>query len=166
MSQYGQAKKSCIFQGFAKIVLYCCSSILQGLRTQILHKHIQVPPMSMKTILIPPYTPQTPPRHLQGTRKANRQQQRPTDIARHTQMAPVSVLGCLRLSVYVCWHLLSSFGILCLLEMSGGCLGDVWGCLGAEEWYSWTLESLGCVCGVYGFSVPAVSSYNTILAKP
>ena len=86
--------------------------------------------MSMKTILIPPYTPQTPPRHLQGTRKANRQQQRPTDIARHTQMAPVSVLGCLRLSVYVCWHLLSSFGILCLLEMSGGCLGDVWGVSG------------------------------------
>ena len=26
----------------------------------------------------------------------------------------------------VCWRLLSSVGMLCSLELSGGCLGDVW----------------------------------------
>ena len=79
------------------------------------------------TLQTPPDIPQTPPGHLRGTQKANRQQPTPTDIARHTQTAPVSVLGCLGLSVYVCWRLLWSFGILCLLDMSGGCLVDVWG---------------------------------------
>ena len=39
-------------------------------------------------------------------------------------------------------------------------------CLDVLEWYSWTSEALGCVCGASGFSVPAVWGYNTILAKP
>ena len=51
----------------------------------------------------------------------------PTDTARHTQTAPVSVLGCLGLALCLCWRLLSSVGISCSLEMSGGCLEDVWG---------------------------------------
>ena len=52
----------------------------------------------------PPDIPQTPPRHIQGTQHANRQQETPIETARHTQTAPVSVLGCLAVSVGVCWH--------------------------------------------------------------
>ena len=52
--------------------------------------------------------------------------QTPTDPTSHTQTAPVSVLGYLRLSVCVCCCLLSSVGISCSLERSRGCLGDVW----------------------------------------
>ena len=71
----------------------------------------------------PPDIPQTPPRHLQGTRHANRPQQMPTDTARHTQAAPVNVLGCLAVSVDVCWHVLFPGETL---GVSGGCVGGVW----------------------------------------
>ena len=46
----------------------------------------------------PPDITQTPPRHIQGTGHANRHKQTPNDTARHTQTAPVSVLG--RLDVF------------------------------------------------------------------
>ena len=49
----------------------------------------------------------------------------PIDSARHTQTAPASVLGCLPVSVGVCWPLLASVGMLCSLEMPWACLGDV-----------------------------------------
>ena len=74
----------------------------------------------------PPYLPQTPPRRLQWARDANRQQQTPTDTGRCTQTALVSVFGCLGLSVCVWWRLLLSVGISLSLDMSIGCLGDVW----------------------------------------
>ena len=44
----------------------------------------------------------------------------PRDSARHTQTTPVSVLGCLAVSVFVCWHVV-------LPGDAMGCLGDVWG---------------------------------------
>ena len=47
-------------------------------------------------------------------------QQMPRDSARHTQTTPVSVLGCLAVSVFVCWHVV-------LPGDAMGCLGDVWG---------------------------------------
>ena len=71
----------------------------------------------------PPYIPQTHPRHIQGTQHANRQQQTPIETARHTQTAPVSVLGCLAVSVGVCWHVVFPADVL---EVSVGCLGGVW----------------------------------------
>ena len=74
----------------------------------------------------PPNIPQTPPRQLQGTQHANRQQQTPTDTTRHSQTAPVTDFGCLAVSVGVCWRLLASVGMLCSLGMLWGCLGDVW----------------------------------------
>ena len=81
----------------------------------------------------PPDIPQTPPRYLQLAQDANRRQQAPTDIARHTQTAPVNVLGCLKLSLCVCWRLLLSIGVLCSQEIFWGCLGGdvrgVWGYL-------------------------------------
>ena len=73
----------------------------------------------------PPDIPKTPPSYLQGTQHANRHQQTPMDTARHTQTAPVSVLGCLAVSVGVCWHVVF--------------LGDIWG------------VSLGCLEGVWGY---------------
>ena len=47
-------------------------------------------------------------------------QQMPRDSARHTQTTPVSVLGCLAVSVFVCWRLLA-----CCVTWR--CHGDVWG---------------------------------------
>ena len=79
--------------------------------------------------------PQTPPRHHQGARDANRQQQTPTDTAVCTQTAHVSVLGCLKLSLCVCWRLLLSVGALCSQEISWGCMGGVvGGYLGVSKW--------------------------------
>ena len=113
----------------------------------------------------PPDIPQTPSRYLQGPRDANRRQQTPTDTARNTQTAHVSVLGCLKLSLCVCWSLLLSVGALCSLEISWGCMGgvvgDIWEYLSGNslEW-----EALRCVWGVSVFSVLAVWSRNAILA--
>ena len=50
----------------------------------------------------------------------NRQSQTPQDTDRR----------CLSVSGNVCWRRLLSVGFLCSLEMSGGCLGDVWGVSG------------------------------------
>ena len=87
----------------------------------------------------------------------------PTDPARNTQTAPLSVLGCLGLSVCVCWRLLASHA-----PCRG--LGGVWwmsgGCLEVSEWNSWTSEALRCVWGVSGFSVLALWSHNTIWHSP
>ena len=91
----------------------------------------------MNTTQIPPDTHQTsprhPPRYLQLAQDANKRQQTPTDIARHTQTAPVNVLGRLKLSLCVCWRLLLSIGVLCSQEISLGCLGGdprcIWGYL-------------------------------------
>ena len=73
----------------------------------------------------PPDIPQTPPRHLLGAQHAKRRQQTTIDTARHTQTAPVSVLGCLAVSIRVCWHVVFP--------------GDVWG------------VSVGCLGGVRGY---------------
>ena len=107
-------------------------------------------------------TPHAPPRHLQRTQGASRHQQTQTDANRHIQKAAGSVLGCPRLSVCVCWFLLAA----CVLW---SCLGGIWGvyggCLMVSEWYVWKSEALTCVWRVYGLSVLAVQSHNTILAK-
>ena len=84
----------------------------------------------------------------------------PRNTARLSQTAPVSFLG-----VFdgVFWRLLAC-------HVPWGYLGGVWeeseGCLGVSEWYSWKLEALEYVWGVYGFSILAVWSENTILAQP
>ena len=114
----------------------------------------------------PPDIPQTPLRHLQGTQDVNRRQNAPTDTSRHTQTAPVSVRGCLGVSVGVCWRLWSSVDILIFLEMSWGVWGMSRGCLWVFEWHSWKSEVLRCVWGVSGFSVLAVCSCSTTLAQP
>ena len=87
----------------------------------------------------PPDIPQTPTRHLQAAGDANRQQQTPPDTNRQPQTPKDTDMCCLSTSDGVCWRLLLSVGISCSLEMSGGCLGDVWWVSGVSEWYSWKL---------------------------
>ena len=92
-------------------------------KSKIPPKHIQAPTDSMNATQIPPDIPRYPtdtpqishrnPRHLQGTRHANRRQETPTDTAGHT----FSVWRCLVVSV----------GMSCSLERHWECLGDVWG---------------------------------------
>ena len=130
MSNMSQVQTILSFQGCDKIVLRLHTA---GTENPDTPKHIRAPLISMNTIQIPPDThqtppihPQTPSRHLQGAGNVNRRQQTPTDTARCTQTALVSVFGCLGLSVCVWWRLLLSVGISCSLEMSVGCLGDVW----------------------------------------
>ena len=121
MSQYGQVEKSCAYMAVPKWVF---GSILQGLRTQMPHKHIQAPRISMNTTQIPPDTPQTYHRHPQDI---SREHNMPTDANRHRETPQDTDRCCLSMSGGVNWRLLLSVGILCSLEMSGGCLGDVWG---------------------------------------
>ena len=74
----------------------------------------------------PPDIPQTPTRHLQGAGEANRRQQKTSDTNRQPQTPEDTDKCCLSTSGGVCSRLLSFVGISCSLEMSGGCLGDVW----------------------------------------
>ena len=124
-------------------------SILQGMRTQNTPKHIRAPLFAMNTtqtpLRHPSDTPQTPPSHLQWIKNISRRQYAQTHIARHTQTAPVSVQGCLAVSVGICCRLMASW-------VPWRCLGGVWrmsgGCLGVSGWKSWKSEVLGFV-GVY-----------------
>ena len=76
-------------------------------------------------------TPHAPPRHLQRTQCANRQQQTPTDTKRRLQTPQDTDRCCLSVYGGVCWHLLSSVSILCSLDIFDGCLRAVsWVCVG------------------------------------
>ena len=77
----------------------------------------------------------------------SRNHEMPTDAnrpARHTETAPVSVLGCLGLSVCICCFLLVSHDPQRGL---GGVLGMSGGYLGVSKWSSWKSEAIGCVWG-------------------
>ena len=126
--------------------------------------------MSMNTSLIPPDTPQKMPRHPPDISREdkkptdnNRRQQTLPDILKQHRSVSWGVCDCLFMSAGACCRLLAS----CVYWI---CLGGVWSLFGevsgVSEWYSWKLEALGCVWVVSGLSVPAVWSYNTILAKP
>ena len=134
MSQCGQMRKKWAFLGCAKIVLRLHTARTEMPDTPQTHPSASdVQEYPSDTPRHPPNIPQTPTRYLQGAREANRRQQTPTDTARHTQTTPVSVLGCLRLSLCVCWRLLLSVGALCSLKISWGCMRGVvegiWGYL-------------------------------------
>ena len=69
--------------------------------------------------------------------------------ARHTQTAPVSVLGCLAVSFGVCWHVMFPGDVW---GMSGECLGprlwgDIWVVFveigGARMWWIWNNSESG-----------------------
>ena len=124
MSQYGQVTKSLTFQDFVRLVFW-----LHTARTE----NPDNPQTHPNTSDINEYhsrCPQTPPRHPPDTPKASPRnitcQQTPTDANRHCQTPKITDRCCLSMSGGVCWHLLLSVGMLCSLELSGGCLGDVW----------------------------------------
>ena len=100
------------------------------IRTQIPPKHIQAPTKCMNDTQIPPYTPQTSPRHSQGLSRehdmltnANRHRQTLPDTTRHWQVLLEYVWVCRLASLVVCLHVM-------FLGNVWGCLWDVWGCLG------------------------------------
>ena len=77
-----------------------------------------------------------------------------------------STCQCLWVSGAVRWRLLLSVGISCSLEMSGGCLGDVWWVFGGVRVIFMEIGGTRMCLGLSGFSVPAVWSRNTILSQP
>ena len=148
-------RKKWAFSGCARIVLRLHTARTEKPDTPQIHLSASdVHEYHSDTPRHPPDIPRSPPSYLRGVRDANRRQQTQTDTARHTQTAPVNVLGRLKLSLCVCWRLLLSIGVLCSHEISMGCLGGVvrgiwgylsgnfgngkrsdvlWGCLGSQS---------------------------------
>ena len=100
----------------------CQNGVLAPYRNPDTPKHIQVPLFSMNISQIPPNTPQTSRRHPTDTSREhdmqtdnNRRQSTPPDILQQHLSVSWGVWRCL----------LASVGMLCSLEMSGGCLWDV-----------------------------------------
>ena len=166
MSNMSQVQTILLFQGCDKIVLRLHTAVPENPDTP---KHIQVPLISMNITRTPPDTHQTFPRHPPDISRDqemptdnNRRHQTQTDSPRHPKTLTSAVWVHLVVSVGVCSRLLTS-------PATWRCLGGVWGMsggyLGVSKWYSWKSEAFGWVWGVYGFSVPAVWSRNTILAQ-
>ena len=116
MSNMSQVQNIPLFQGCDKIVLRLHTA---GTESPDTPKHIRVPPISMNVTQTPPDTHQPSP----GSRRC---QQITTDTNRQPQTPKDTDKCCLSTSGGVCWCLLLSVGISCSLEISGGCLGDVW----------------------------------------
>ena len=127
MSNMSQVQNIPLFQGCDKIVLQLHTA---GTESPDTPKHIWVPQISMNFTQTPPDDHQTSPRHPSDTHQTypgiRRCQQTTTDTNRQLQTPKDTDKCCLSTSGSVCWRLLSSVGISCSLEMSGGCLGDVW----------------------------------------
>ena len=89
-----------------------------------------------------PNTPQTPHRHPPVNPVNTKYQQTTTGTNRHRQTNSNGTGRCPRVSGGVCWHLLSSNGILSSLEMSGGVWwmsGGFWGYLVHGNLRRWAL---------------------------
>ena len=97
----------------------------------------------------PPDILQTPPRHLQGTRDANRCQQRQRASPRHPKTLTGAVWVCLAVSVGVCW---------CLF-IHGGDKGVSGGCRKVSECYFWKLEAHRCVLGSQPLQLGAITLF-------
>ena len=167
MSNMSQVQTILLFQGCEKIVLRLYTAGTENPNTS---KHIRAPSISINITQTPPKkTPdisQTPTRHLQGAGDANRQKQTQPDTNRQPQTPEDTDKCCLSTYGGVCWRLLLSVGISCSLEMSRGCLGDVWWVSGGIWMIFMEIEGARICLGVSGFSVSAVWSRNTILSQP
>ena len=73
-----------------------------------------------------PKCSQTPPSgisgHFRTTTDTNRHQTTPTDVAKHPKRLFKDVWQFMLTSIFVCWCLMTSFTVLCCLQMSEGCL--------------------------------------------
>ena len=61
-------------------------------------------------------------RHQQTPTDTNRHQTTPTDVAKHPKRLFKDVWQFMLTSIFVCWCLMTSFTVLCCLQMSEGCL--------------------------------------------
>ena len=124
MSRYGLVNKFVPFQGCAKVVLQLHTARMENTDTLQTHPSISdFHEYHSNTHRHPPDIPQTPQdisREIKMSTDGNRHHQTPSDTER----------CCLSMSGGVCWRILSSVDILSSLEMSEGCLGDVWGVSG------------------------------------
>ena len=135
---------------FWAVPKWCFGSILQGLGAQVPSKHIQAPQNSMITTQIPQNTPQTSQRHPPDI---SREHNIPTDANRHRQTPQNTERRCLSMSGGVNWRLLLSVCMSCSMEMSGGCLWDIWGVSG-DIWVVF-MEIRGawmCLGGIWALS--------------
>ena len=104
-----------LFFRFRVVTKWCYGSILQRLRTQIpknTSERLRFPWMAFRypqiPIRHPTYTPQTPPRHIQGARNVNRRQKTPPDVLKQHLSVSLGVWSCLFVSGGVCCCLLAS----------------------------------------------------------
>ena len=102
----------------------CCT--IQGLNT-LLHPYTHSNPTNIHTLH------PNALRHLfqvsrdtsgqqQTPTDTNRHQTTPTDVAKHPKRLFKDVWQFMLTSIFVCWCLMSSFTVLCCLQMSEGCL--------------------------------------------
>ena len=61
-------------------------------------------------------------RYLGTLQDNNRHQTTPTDVAKHPKRLFKDVWQFMLTSIFVCWCLMTSFTVLCCLQMSEGCL--------------------------------------------
>ena len=111
----------------------------------------------------PPDILQTPPRHLQGTRDANRWQQTPTETKSQPETPQDTDGCCLSMSGSVSWRLLVSFYSW---RWQGGVWGTCGGVWGVSEGIWVLFLEIGSAQMCFGFSAFAVRSHNIILAQP
>ena len=149
-------EKSHAFPGCAKIVLWLHTARAKNPeRTQIPNQtHLSTsdsyeyhPDISWT----PPRHPPDTPRHLQGTRDANRWQQTPTETKSQPETPQDTDGCCLSMSGSVSWRLLVSFYSWRWQGGVWGTCGGVWGvsggCRKVSECYFWKLEAHRCVLG-------------------
>ena len=126
MPQYAQMNKSHAIQGYAKVVFW-----LHTAKTE----NPDSPQTYPNTSGCSEYHSDTP-KHPSDTPQPypvnTKNQQMTTGTNRHRQTNSNGTSRCPRVSGGVCWHLLSSNGILSSLEMSGGVWGVSDGCLGGS----------------------------------
>ena len=165
-------EKSHAFPGCAKIVLWLHTARAKNPeRTQIPNQtHLSTsdsyeyhPDISWTPPRHPPDTPQTSPgnkRCQQMTTDANRDKEPARDTPRHWRV----------LFEYVWQCQLAFVGVFLFMEVTRGCLGDVWGCLrgvwGVSEGIWVLFLEIGSAQMCFGFSAFAVRSHNIILAQP
>ena len=111
----------------------------------------------------PPDILQTPPRHLQGTRDANRWQQTPTETKSQPETPQDTDGCCLSMSGSVSWRLLVSFYSWRWQGGVWGTCGGVWGvsggCRKVSECYFWKLEAHRCVLGSQPLQYGAITLF-------
>ena len=117
MSQYAQMNKSHAIQGYAKVVFWLHTAKTENPDSP------QTYPSTSGCSEYHSYTPKHPTNTPQTPPSESSEHKIPTDDNRHRQTNSNGTGRCPRVSGGVCWHLLSSNGILSSLEMSGGIPG-------------------------------------------